>query len=306
MAGDKLSERKHSGFESYDNKIMDQDDDQKSNRAHNRREKVNSFVIILVGIFAIIFGIYQVSTNISNPFSYLNGKGSDASTTDSQDLATQALKNQDTDGDGLSDYDETNVYLTSPYLADSNGDGVSDGNSIKMGIDPNCIKGQNCLGDISTSTASSTGPVPTWQTSPSDISSGIDATTLRQVLVQGGMSQTDVDAMSDQDIIKSYQQVLAENPDIAQQLASSGLSAPVAVATSSSSTIPAPPKKIDTSSLNTASVGDLKSLTGAQIRDLMVKNGAPQALLNAISDDQLKQMFLDKLNASTTGATTTQ
>ncbi len=45
--------------------------------------------------------------------------------------------NPDTDGDGLTDGDEINVYHTNPLLADSDNDGVSDGMEIAAGTDPN-------------------------------------------------------------------------------------------------------------------------------------------------------------------------
>lgn len=43
----------------------------------------------------------------------------------------------DTDGDGLSDYDEVYVYFTDPLLADTDGDGLSDGEEVNIyGTDP--------------------------------------------------------------------------------------------------------------------------------------------------------------------------
>jgi hypothetical protein len=42
----------------------------------------------------------------------------------------------DTDGDGLNDGDEVNVYHTNPLLADSDGDGMSDADEIIAGTDP--------------------------------------------------------------------------------------------------------------------------------------------------------------------------
>jgi len=41
-------------------------------------------------------------------------------------------KNPDTDGDGLSDGDEVNTYLTSPLNSDSDGDGLNDGDEVKI------------------------------------------------------------------------------------------------------------------------------------------------------------------------------
>ena len=46
-------------------------------------------------------------------------------------------QNRDTDGDGLTDYEEVRVYETSPKVADSDGDGYSDGIEVRMGGDPN-------------------------------------------------------------------------------------------------------------------------------------------------------------------------
>ncbi len=44
--------------------------------------------------------------------------------------------NPDTDGDGLSDYDEVNVHGTDPLLADTDGDGMPDAWEIANGLDP--------------------------------------------------------------------------------------------------------------------------------------------------------------------------
>ena len=42
----------------------------------------------------------------------------------------------DTDGDGVSDYEEINIYHTNPLVRDSDGDGVSDRNEILAGTNP--------------------------------------------------------------------------------------------------------------------------------------------------------------------------
>jgi len=43
----------------------------------------------------------------------------------------------DTDGDGLSDREELQVYATNPLNADSDGDGFLDGEEVRNGYDPN-------------------------------------------------------------------------------------------------------------------------------------------------------------------------
>ena len=42
----------------------------------------------------------------------------------------------DTDGDGLYDGDEVNIYGTDPHLADTDGDGLNDDEEYDLGTDP--------------------------------------------------------------------------------------------------------------------------------------------------------------------------
>ncbi|MCX6794749.1 MAG: hypothetical protein NTY31_02055 [Candidatus Falkowbacteria bacterium] len=46
-------------------------------------------------------------------------------------------KLQDSDGDGLSDEEETNKYKTDPFNPDTDGDGYKDGEEVKNGFNPN-------------------------------------------------------------------------------------------------------------------------------------------------------------------------
>ncbi|CAN0458678.1 unnamed protein product, partial [Phaeothamnion confervicola] len=43
----------------------------------------------------------------------------------------------DSDNDGLLDADETDVYQTDPHKADTDADGVDDGQEVYDGTDPN-------------------------------------------------------------------------------------------------------------------------------------------------------------------------
>ncbi len=51
----------------------------------------------------------------------------------------------DTDGDGLTDYDEVTLYLTDPDQADTDGDGVSDGEEVLRHTDPRVAQNTNTL-----------------------------------------------------------------------------------------------------------------------------------------------------------------
>ena len=53
-------------------------------------------------------------------------------------------KRTDTDGDGISDWLETNSYKTSPYLWSTAGDDVPDNVKLALGENPLCKHGENC------------------------------------------------------------------------------------------------------------------------------------------------------------------
>lgn len=55
---------------------------------------------------------------------------------------------KDTDGDGILDQDEVNVFRTSAYLTDTDSDGVSDGEEVRLGTDPNCPPDRDCYGFV--------------------------------------------------------------------------------------------------------------------------------------------------------------
>ena len=50
---------------------------------------------------------------------------------------SNAQEQTDTDGDGLSDYDEINIYRSNPSSQDTDTDGYDDGMEIKYNYDPN-------------------------------------------------------------------------------------------------------------------------------------------------------------------------
>ena len=114
------------------------------------------FAVIFLGLFgisAVILWIMQFSggLQVTKPLTTAEL----AQLQQQQTAQTNALRSEDTDKDGLFDYDELYLYGTSPYLEDSDSDGISDKQEIDAGQDPNCPSGQDCTGsatgDASTS-----------------------------------------------------------------------------------------------------------------------------------------------------------
>jgi len=108
----------------------------------DQRPLVGLFVLLIVGVS--IFGLQGITRSIQYPFIRKDGS---KPTPVSQLLASKeekkaqtdaALKQIDTDKDGLNDYDEITIYRTSAFLSDSDGDGYDDKAEIRTGRNPLC------------------------------------------------------------------------------------------------------------------------------------------------------------------------
>jgi len=108
------------------------------------QQKFAVVFLALFGVSAVILWIVQFSggLQITKPLTAEEL----AQLQKQQTVQTDVLRSQDTDQDGFSDYDELYLYGTSPYLEDSDSDGISDKQEIDAGQDPNCPNGQDCTG----------------------------------------------------------------------------------------------------------------------------------------------------------------
>jgi len=198
-----------------------------------KNQKIAAAVLAGFAIFILIAWAVQLKKSISGPFAVKSG--SQSQTINSGNSAEE-LKAKDTDKDGLSDWDELNVYHTSPYLEDSDSDGFIDKQEVDSGKDPNCPTGRDCYslgivdGDKSVVSqgeaeqdnstlnglvdqlgASQPGQTGTSSFNASQVESlmgrSMDAATLRQLLLQAGMDKTVLDKINDEELMKSYQEV---------------------------------------------------------------------------------------------------
>ena len=107
-------------------------------------QRISMMIVVVIGVTTLIFGVIALNKSIYLPF--VRQPSAVVFKTDEQLKQEQmeALKHKDTDGDGLTDYDELYIYHTSPFLADSDSDGIPDGVEVSRGTDPNCPEGQTC------------------------------------------------------------------------------------------------------------------------------------------------------------------
>ena len=106
-------------------------------------------VLGICGVVVLILSTIYMREHVLSPFRISNNVLKPA-----QDLLVrqseranelEASKTKDTDRDGLSDYSELYVYRTSPYLSDTDSDGIPDAIEIAQGSDPNCPAGTVCI-----------------------------------------------------------------------------------------------------------------------------------------------------------------
>ncbi len=188
--------------------------------SHDQKKAL--LVLAFFSLIILIFGFWRIRYQIYSPFDYekiIAAAGNDTVETENLDY------NLDTDKDGISDYEESEIYNTSPYLEDSDSDGFKDKDEILHGTDPNCPAGQVCQEVLDTTIASTTTgttselldllEIDTEEAGGADplesmLSGQSDAATLRQLLIENGMDKDTLDKISDADLLKSYQESLQD------------------------------------------------------------------------------------------------
>jgi len=122
-----------------------------------------------------------------------------------------SLKETDTDHDGLTDYQELYQYHTSMFLEDTDSDGYSDYDEIMNGEEALCPAGERC--NILNFITPETKLADIVQEVTIDADLSIQDATLRefrQFLLDNGISQENVDELSDIDLLAIFQ-VIQEN-----------------------------------------------------------------------------------------------
>lgn len=180
----------------------------------SREQKLSVGLFCVCAIVAGLISVVQIRRNILYPFTapvdQLVKIKEIFGPSDEEKIA--AAKKADADGDGLSDWDEENRYRTSPYLADTDSDGVNDNLEIAKGTDPNCPTGRNC-GYVYTpeknvaegATASSTNYGSAMPLMPERSASAI-----RVYLQAQGVSSAQLAGYTDEMLLQAYDQSVSD------------------------------------------------------------------------------------------------
>ena len=214
--------------------------------ALNTEQKIAAVLLLVLAAGGVFFGFRSFGANLYRPSQLMFAKfytGENVTDPNSAEAKRIAdLKAKDTDGDGLSDYDETYVYKTNPYLKDSDGDGIDDKTEIMNGTDPNCPEGKTCNSATgsttdpsavsaeavaNTGTATTAGLLGTLPDpsavmnsgkiqfqSKADVEAYLKSATAQQIrdtlLQTGQIKKEDLDKISDADLQKLYEQAVGQ------------------------------------------------------------------------------------------------
>jgi hypothetical protein len=237
-------------------------------------ERVN-LLLGLVAIGALFLGVWQIRTLIKLPFAVNSSSNTSEQNINSviiEGSNVEALKNKDTDGDGLSDYDEIYIYKTSPYLKDTDSDGYDDKTEVTTGNDPLCPKGQNCGPQVN----KLSGETPITPNQPT-------AEQIRQFLKTNGATDEILSKYDDAALLKLYKEVAnSDSLSITTNQPSNE---------SNSSATP----NTTPSQLTQEQKDAVLKLSGAELRQLLINSGADATMLEKFDDDTVKSIVRQTL-----------
>jgi hypothetical protein len=179
-----------------------------------QRHRAGAWVVLLIGVVGLGIGVMQWRGSFKSVFATSFERFRTPEQIEAERV--EAMKSKDTDADGLNDFEESYVYLTSPYLTDSDSDGEDDRKELAAGEDPNCPKDKDC-GAFTSDYAALVSASGTDATSLVDQEQVIlqqlmnpTPDQIRQLLLQSGVKAEDLEGIDDATLLELYRQSLEE------------------------------------------------------------------------------------------------
>ncbi len=218
--------------------------------------------LIIIGFSAVFLGYIQFKGTIYSPFK--QGPIEELELPDQAEVFA-ILSEQDTDGDGLSDFDERFVYQTSVYITDSDSDSFSDKEEVDAQSDP-LNPESTPYRTPSVSEEAISEPVSS-PVNPDNQEEKTSIQEIRDLLInQAGLSQEIVDKLDDKTLENLYNETKQETGIDLKQLQ-------------------APDDQ----------QRQFLDLDPSYIRQLLIEQGVDKNMLDSVDDETLKSMFLQSL-----------
>jgi hypothetical protein len=178
----------------------------------SREQKLSVGLFSVLGFVTLTLGVIQIRRNIVYPFTssvdqlvtIKNMFGPSTAEKEAQ------AKKTDTDGDGLSDWDEEHVYATSLYLADTDSDGMADNVEIAKKTDPNCATGASCGYGYVPSDAGILSSTASTSSYNNGLVPDRNVTAIKTFLKSQGMTDDQLADYSDSALLEAYDKSVAD------------------------------------------------------------------------------------------------
>ena len=163
---------------------------------------------LVLSIIIIWLGVRFLYTNITDSVSYDVPDWVLEQIENTNEATIEDLKTKDTDQDGLNNYQEIYQYHTSIFLPDTDSDGFTDFEEVTSGNDPLCPTSQYCnLLRFITPATKVSDIIQDVAVDPDLTVQQAAANEFRQFLFDNGMSQEEVDQLTDEDLMVIFQAV---------------------------------------------------------------------------------------------------
>lgn len=178
-----------------------------------KEQKIGAVLLSVFTVFAIVLGVLKIRNTMYAPFA-LNKKIPQFLRHDISGSETLAYR--DTDKDGLNDFDELYVYSTSPYLADTDSDGIPDKTEVEKGSDPVCPEGKDCaqfgidaaaMPVKALATSSFEGEQADFNLADLEKATN-DPAQIRRMLLESGVDKKVLDATTDAELIQMIKDLM--------------------------------------------------------------------------------------------------
>lgn len=183
-----------------------------------KEQKAVFSLVIAAGCLALLLGSFYLVRHIAKPF-FIEYTGEFYFTEDQEEMMEMMEQQvKDTDGDGLSDYDELYVHGSSPYLKDTDGDGYNDMTEVEAGTDIDCAAGETCYEDqYAAETELFEDIVPSDSQVDQEVSladlqdivTGMTADEIRDLLIASGADSEAVAVLTDDELKELMAEVLS-------------------------------------------------------------------------------------------------
>ena len=186
------------------------EDEQPTENGLSKEQKIGFILLSAFAILTIGLGVLQIRNTMYGHFALNNQI---PNVLKEQVNTVDALRFRDTDRDGLNDFDELYVYGTSPYLNDTDSDGILDGEEVGRGLNPNCFEGADCS-LTPEAVAVDNIPVDESLIMPAEqpameLDRAIqDPVQIRKMLIDANVSEDVVNKFSDADLMKMVTDIM--------------------------------------------------------------------------------------------------